>query len=245
MRIPRIFSARRLQTGESVALDEQARRHLTRVLRLKKGDPIVLFDGSGCDFDARLTHLDKGSTLATPGEVIRREDPPLLRIHLVIGISRGERMDFAIQKAVELGVWSIQPLFTERTVVRLGADRLRSRESHWDGVIRHACEQSGRSLVPKLQPALPYAQWLAGFQGAGILLDHRADAGLRSLARPESNISLLVGPEGGLSATERTAASKQHFHAVRLGPRVLRTETAPLAAIAALQTIWGDFDCRG
>lgn len=244
MRTPRIFSTQRLKSGKEVALDEQARRHLSKVLRLRKDDPVILFDGSGCEFEARLIRLDKGSGIAIPGELIRREDPPQLKIHLVIGISRGERMDFAIQKAVELGVWSIQPLFTERTVVRLTGERLASRQSHWEGVVRHACEQSGRSLLPELQTAIAYAQWLNSFEGQGILLDHRATSGLSGLPNPTGGISLLVGPEGGLTGAEREAAAKRGFRAVRLGPRVLRTETAPLAAIAALQTVWGDFDLR-
>jgi len=244
MRIPRIFSTRRLKTGGEVLLDEQARRHLLKALRLKKGAPVVLFDGSGCDFDARLTRLDKDTCAAATREIIHREEPPQLKIHLAIGISRGERMDYAIQKAVELGAWSIQPLFTERTVVRLAGERLASRQSHWDGVVRHACEQSGRSLLPAVEHATPLAAWLAAFQGEGILLDHRTNSGLSDLPRPGSDISLLVGPEGGLTAAERNASLKQGFRAVRLGPRVLRTETAPLAAISALQTIWGDFDVR-
>lgn len=244
MRIPRIFSKQRLITAEEVGLDEQALRHLLKVLRLKRGAPIVLFDGSGCDFDARLTRLDRDACLAIPGEVIHREEPPRLKIHLAIGISRGERMDYAIQKAVELGVCSIQPLFTERTVVRLAGERLVARQSHWNGVIRHACEQSGRSLLPALAHANALAAWLADFEGEGILLDHHANSGLSDLPKPANNICLLVGPEGGLTAVERDSAGRQGFRAVRLGPRILRTETAPLAAISALQTIWGDFDVR-
>jgi len=242
VRIPRIFCNAPLASGQQVLLDEQASRHLQRVLRLKHGDPIVLFDGSGRDFEARIGRGQKPALTAQVGDVLRQETPPTLRIHLAIGVSRGERMDFALQKAVELGVWEIQPLFTERSVVRLSGERLASRQGHWQGVVQHACGQSGRSLIPALQNARPFSDWLSAFNGRGILLDHRAKSGLGAIDHPGTSVTLLVGPEGGLSITEREAAGSKQFQAVRLGPRILRTETAPLAAISALQTLWGDFN---
>lgn len=242
MRIPRIFSAQALETGSQVILDETATRHLSKVLRLKRGDTLVLFDGSGQDFEAHLLNIEKRTSVAEVGDLVHCETPPGLKIFLAIGVSRGERMDFALQKAVELGVWEIQPLFTERSMVRLSGERLASRHTHWQGVIRHACGQSGRNLVPALQDARPFNHWLSEFSGKGILLDHRARSGLRGIDHPGSSVTLLVGPEGGLSMAERDAAMHKAFHSVRLGPRILRTETAPLAAISALQTLWGDFD---
>lgn len=242
MRSHRVFSPHPLASGEPIPLDRQAARHLLKVLRLHDGDPFVLFDGSGQDYSAQLSFRGKHDCLAQVGDVIRSEQPPALRIHLAIGISRGERMDLAIQKSVELGVWSISPLFTERTLVQLKGERLASRRSHWLGIIRHACEQSGRSLLPELGNAMPLGHWLADFEGQGLLLDPRAHSGLGHLPRPGQDITLLVGPEGGLSADERAAATNRGLQGIRLGPRILRTETAPLAAISALQTLWGDFD---
>jgi 16S rRNA (uracil1498-N3)-methyltransferase len=241
MRLPRIFSAQALAPGREVRLDANATRHLTQVLRLRAGDTLILFDGSGQDFDAELLADDRQEARARVGAVRRSEPESTLSIHLALGISRGERMDFALQKAVELGVESITPLFTDRTVVRLRGERLEAREAHWRGVIRHACEQSGRSRLPDLSGSRRIDEWLRSFAGQGILLDHRATTPLPALPPPDKAITLLVGPEGGLTPQEREQASKQGLQGVRLGPRVLRTETAPLAAIAAIQAVWGDF----
>jgi len=242
MRSHRIFSPHPLASGRSIPLERQAIRHLLKVLRLRDGDSFVLFDGSGQDYATRLQCKGNNDCWAHVAEVTRSEQPPDLRIHLGIGISRGERMDLAIQKSVELGVYSITPLFTERTVVQLKGERRASRHFHWLGIIHHACEQSGRSLLPKLEDAIALHHWLTDFRGQGILLDPLAPTGLRQLARPGRDITLLVGPEGGLSAEERAAATGKGLQGIRLGPRILRTETAPLAAISALQTLWGDFD---
>lgn len=150
-------------------------------------------------------------------------------------------MDFSIQKAVELGVSHFQPLFTERCMVQLKGDRQQSRLDHWQGVIRHACEQSGRALLPSIAEPLNLPEWLSRFSGNGLMLDHRAEHSLASLPAPKDSLTLLVGPEGGLSEAERDLAMQHNFAAGRMGPRVLRTETAPLAALAAIQTLWGDF----
>jgi len=159
---------------------------------------------------------------------------------LGVGISRGERMDFAIQKSVELGVFAITPLLTERGVVQLRAERQAKRMAHWQGVLVSACEQSGRSRMPTLHPSATLGDWLAT-QRDGLMLYHRAADTLASVPHPGSSLKLLVGPEGGLSEEERAMALASGFRGVRLGPRVLRTETAPLAAIAAIQALWGDF----
>jgi 16S rRNA (uracil1498-N3)-methyltransferase len=242
MRVPRIFVPQPLHNGDRVQLDENAARHVLQVLRLSDGSRVILFDGSGREFAAELTVQGKHECRAQIVETLRTEQPPTLRIHLALGISRGERMDFAIQKAVELGVWSIAPLFTERTVVHLKGDRLAARQAHWQGVVRHACEQCGRSLLPELLPPQPLAAWLETFDGQGVLLDHRARQGLGQLPSPAGEVHLLIGPEGGLSPAERETAMQKGLQGIRLGPRILRTETAPLAAIAAIQTLWGDFD---
>lgn len=224
-------------------LEESPARHLVQVLRLKAGAAITLFNGDGHDYSA---HLEEASRRTTRAKVDQRlepaEAPAALPIHLAIGISKGERMDFAIQKAVELGVADITPLITERCVVRLPNDRQEKRLQHWQQVIIAACEQSGRRYIPALNNAMKLTDWLRSrTPSGGLLLDHRAEHALHELEPPKGEVALLIGPEGGLSADERTRAAAAGFTGVRLGPRVLRTETAPLAAIAAIQTLWGDF----
>jgi 16S rRNA (uracil1498-N3)-methyltransferase len=239
MRNIRIYADIQLQAGSEVALPAGPSRHLIQVLRLRVGDELLVFNGDGRDYPATLSGARKDAVrirLAQPGP----DEPALaLSLHLGLGISKGERMDFAIQKAVELGVAEITPLFTERCVVKLDAQRLAKRLDHWQGVLVAACEQSGRRRLPLLHPATSLDEWLAT-AAPGILLDHRAEHGLTALPRPADGLSLLVGPEGGLSATERQQARDAGLTGVRLGPRVMRTETAPLAAIAAMQVLWGD-----
>lgn len=240
----RIHTHQPLHVDQELALEEGPARHLTQVLRLKPGTEFILFNGDGYDYSATLTQALRREVMA---RVVSRLDPiePLanLYIHLAIGISKGERMDFAIQKAVELGVASISPLITERCMVRLNSDRQQKKVAHWQQIIISACEQAHRKRVPVCQEIMPLSEWLiADKDSMGILLDHRANRSLRDMARPSSNIRLLIGPEGGLSEVERGEAKTCGFMGVRLGPRVLRTETAPLAAIAAIQTLWGDFN---
>jgi len=241
MREHRIYCSQPLHRGEQVLLDEGAARHLTQVLRLKSGAEIVLFDGSGHDYAASLLSAGRRECVAKVGECLGEEALPPLHLHLAIGISRGERMDFSIQKAVELGVSEITPLFSARSMVQLKGERLYNRLEHWRGVIRHACEQSGRSRLPQLHAAVELPRWLDDFQGDGLMLDHRADTPLVDLPPPQGALTLLVGPEGGLSPEERELAQQHRLRGVRMGPRVLRTETAPLAALAVIQALWGDF----
>ncbi len=239
LRIPRVYCPPPLQPGSTVDLDARATRHLSRALRLRSGDTIILFDGSGTDFTAKLARCDRKACAV---QVVTRQsvEPEVsLRIHLGLGISRGERMDFAIQKSVELGASAITPLLTARNVVRLDADRRKKRLAHWQGILLSACEQSGRSRLPVLHPPTGLSDWLVDHQ-AGLLLDHRARSSLCDLSPPDDVLHLLVGPEGGLAAAERNQAAAAGFTSVRLGPRVMRTETAPLAALAAIQVLWGD-----
>lgn len=240
MRLSRIYIAQPLRPGIVVDLDAQAARYIGQVLRLRAGDSFTLFDGSGRDYTAELMNCERKACRAHIGEVSAGEKPARLQLHLAIGISRGERMDLAIQKSVELGVTEITPLQTERSVVQLSPDRVERRITHWQGVIIGACEQSGRSLLPRLHPPAVLGDWLSD-RRHGVLLDHRAALTLSSLPDPGESLTLLVGPEGGLSEAEREMASRSGFTGVRLGPRVMRTETAPLAALAAIQTLWGDF----
>lgn len=239
MRVSRVFTGQRLSPGADIDLDQRAARYLSQVLRRRVGERVTLFDGSGADFDAELTHCDRKTCRARIVAVCREEPSPDLQLHLGIGISRGERMDFAIQKSVELGVMAITPLLTERSQVRFRNGRQERRVAHWLGVLLSACEQSGRSRIPTMHPPDTLQSWLTGHRG-GLMLDHRATCTLSGLAPPGESLNMLVGPEGGLSDAERSLASNAEFTAVRLGPRVLRTETAPLAALAAVQVLWGD-----
>lgn len=240
MRTSRLHTPLELAPGRTLDLDDRACHYAGQVLRLRQGQRLVLFNGDGDDYEAELTRLDRrGCTVRVLG-VSAHEAPPTLALHLGIGISRGERMDFAIRKSVELGVHELAPLLTARSVVQLREDRLDRRMQHWQGILLSACEQSGRSRLPRLLAPAPLDDWLAAAPG-GLMLYHEAASGLAGLPQPTSPLHLLIGPEGGLCARERARAAAAGFTAVRLGPRVLRTETAPLAALAAVQTLWGDF----
>jgi 16S rRNA (uracil1498-N3)-methyltransferase len=245
MRIPRIYTNQTLTPGGEIDLESEAARHLVQVLRFRCGSMLTLFNGDGFDYNAELLIADKRKCrikIRLRGE----PEPPLpLNIELAIGISKGERMDFAVQKAVELGISCISLLLTERSVVRLSALRLEKRMDHWQKIVIGACEQSGRKRIPEIRTVGRLENWFAttSRKNIGLVLDHRAESTLASLKHPISQqaISLLVGPEGGLTEDEVVAATKLGFIPIRLGPRILRTETAPLAAVSAIQTLWGDF----
>ncbi|MGB5834979.1 MAG: 16S rRNA (uracil(1498)-N(3))-methyltransferase [Thiohalocapsa sp.] len=237
-----MYTAQPLNEGRLLTLEAPASRHLALVLRLGAGDELILFNGDGQDYRAYIEVLARDGARIRIGEPGEQELSATLRITLALGVSKGERMDFALQKAVELGVCALQPLFTERSVVRLRDDRLRKRVQHWGGIIVAACEQSGRRRLPTIADPLRYSDWLEQAPRTGLLLDHRSSRPLTALAAPTGDcLTLLVGPEGGLAQCERDAAARRGFVGVRLGPRVMRTETAPLAAIAAIQALWGDF----
>lgn len=225
-------------------LPPAAAHHVQHVLRLDPGATVTLFDGEGSERDAVIVRVGKAGVTVQVGvqRAVDRESP--LRIVLAQGVSAGERMDYTIQKAVELGVAVIQPLVSSRSVVRLDAQRAAKRVAHWQAVAAAACEQCGRNCVPSVAPVMSFASWLGMFDARAtraLLLAPRASLRVRDLQRPESGITLLAGPEGGLAPEEQQAAERAGFAPVRLGPRVLRTETAAVAAIAAMQTLWGDF----
>ncbi|MCB1758826.1 MAG: 16S rRNA (uracil(1498)-N(3))-methyltransferase [Gammaproteobacteria bacterium] len=244
MRSIRIYTPQPLQAQSESELEPEARHHLLQVLRLRSGDSITLFNGDGHDYLARLTHADRKEAWA---EIVQRsapEPPATLRIRLAIAVSKGERMDFAIQKSVELGVAEITPLISSRSVVRLSPERMQKRLDHWQRILVAACEQSGRRRLPQLNPVQEFGLWCNARivdPVPALVLDHRAESTLEQLPEPGSEIALLAGPEGGFSAEELAAASSAGVRAVRLGPHVLRTETAPLAALAAIHALWGDF----
>ena len=241
MRLPRVYLDGPLEPGTELRLPDGPARHLTQVLRLTADDRLVCFNGDGRDRTASLLTCGRQGVVLAIGEAGEPEAIPDLSIQLAIGISRGERMDFAIQKAVELGVAGIWPLFTERSMVQLKGERLDRRLGHWQGVLIGACEQSGRRRLPTLATARTLEEWLAPTPPGALLLDPRAPQSLTQLTPPGPEVTLLIGPEGGLSLRERDLAARHGVGGVRLGPRILRTETAPLAAIAVIQALWGDF----
>lgn len=232
-----------LIAGAEQPLPEAAHRYLVQVLRLTEGDGIQVFDGRGHEAPATLISVSKrGSTLRI-GVPERPERESPLDITLLQCVSKGDRMDLTLQKAVELGVTRIQPLRSERSVVRLDAERWAKKCEHWSGILVSACEQSGRVMLPALLPVAEFEDALAALPSASLklaLLPGGAHS-LRELDPEGRPIALLIGPEGGLSAHERAQALATGFVSLRLGPRILRTETAGLATLAALQALWGDW----
>lgn len=245
-RVPRFYVEGEIKSGEAVDLPPHAAHHAAGVMRLRPGDPLVLFNGRGGEYEAAVARIEHGRLSAAVGawRALERESP--LAIALAQGVSSAERMDFTIQKAVELGVASIQPLLCEKSVVRLNAERAAARMVHWRRVVISACEQSGRNRLPELAVALSVAQYCARQAGAArpalrLLLKPQAGASLRTVAQTVDQACLLAaGPEAGFSATEERAFERAGFVAARLGPRILRTETAALAALAVLNGLHGD-----
>ena len=240
MRIPRVFTTQPLQQDLEVTLEPGPSHHLCKVLRMKAGDTVILFNGEGGQFSAHLVSLDRNRTVALAGayEAVERESD--LTLQLGIALSRGDRMDWVVQKATELGVDSISPLETERTGTRLDARRREKKLRHWQQIAVSACEQCGRNRLPAIQMIRPLNDWLQGVtEDRRFVLHHRAGDMPGETVAPGS-VALLIGPEGGLSPGEIDAAREKGFEELTIGPRILRTETAPLAAIAILQARWGD-----
>ena len=242
MRIPRIYQATKLASETEVALDARASQHLIKVLRLRDGAPVIIFDGHGESYQAQLIHSGgKAATVRLLARIEQQTESPL-QLHVGLGISKGERMDYAIQKLVETGVHRITPLLTAHTVVKLDNRREQSRRQHWQGVIISACEQCGRNHLPQLHEVSDISHWLAGVAAdRKLVFDAAGTVDLKTLQPAPASVCVLIGPEGGLSEQEVSEACRQGFDNVRLGPRILRTETAAVAISAALQTLWGDY----
>lgn len=237
---PRFHVPPGLSPGAELSLPARAAQHVA-VLRLRPGDAVILFDGSGGEYTCTLSRIGKSETrvrVATRNDVERES---ALDITLAQGLSSSDRMDYALQKATELGVSRIQPIATERSVVRLSDDRAERKLTHWQNVVIAACEQCGRNRVPDVAPVVTLAAYLTSVRANALRLLLVAEAKLRLRdLQPANTIEVLIGPEGGLTEFERQSAERAGFTPVRLGPRVLRTETAPLAAISTLQAMWGD-----
>ncbi len=243
MRIPRLYLPEPITAQSEIELPDAAANYIGKVLRLKPGHPLRLFDGRGGEYAAEVIECGKRSVRVAVSTHQQGEVESPLALTLVQAVSKGERMDLTLQKAVELGVTRIAPVFSERSVVNLKGDRLDKRLEHWQGVIISACEQCGRNTLPHFEAAVDLDHWLATplpADALGLLLQPESPQGLRELQPPEGETLLLVGPEGGFSDQEIDSARKAGYRGIRLGPRVLRTETAGLAALASLQTLWGD-----
>jgi 16S rRNA (uracil1498-N3)-methyltransferase len=253
MRLTRVYVDAPLESGARVTLERSAASHVTRVLRLRCGDELMLFNGRGGEYAARIDTVHGGEVTLAVGEARPAERESPLRITLAQGISRGERMDFVVQKATELGLTRLAPLYTERSIVRLDAHQADRKLLHWRAVAIAACEQCGRNRLPEISPAGELTEFVraasvaahsaAGLSGGGhlrLLLSPTAERRIGDLEGPVNEAIVLVGPEGGLADAEQDAAATAGFTAVQLGPRVLRTETAAIAALTLLQREFGD-----
>lgn len=246
---PRLYCPTSLHSYELIDLPAAVAHHAARVLRLREGDPVTLFNGEGGESEARLTRIGSRSVSAMVGEhhAVERESP--LQVTLLQGLAGAERMDYVIQKAVELGVAAIAPLTMARSVTRLDAARASKRAEHWRAVIVASCEQCGRNRLPLLHPLRDFDAALGSPDDPGatigaalsLVLSPGEGSSLTAFDRPSGAIRLLIGPEGGLAPEELAAAHRAGFRTVRLGPRVLRTETAGVAALAAMNALWGDW----
>ena len=242
MRLTRVHVPGPLAAGRMCAVKGDAATRLARVLRLSAGDALILFDGQGGQYAARIEAIGKGTVdvAVLERQLIERESP--LSLTLAQGVSRGERMDWVVQKGTELGVSRLVPVLSERSVVRLDPKQAQSKQRHWQRVAVAACEQSGRDRIPQVAAPVALVQFLESLSPGGtrLLLSPEGLVTLESLPPPAGDIIVLIGPEGGLTEEEGRAARGQGFTALRLGPRVLRTETAAVAALALLQHRFGD-----
>lgn len=241
MAIPRIHCDLRLGPGAQFALAPEAAQHVAKSLRLKAGDAITVFDGRGGEYEATLQRIDKDRVDVKVGAFRDEEREAAVTVGLVQGLPEADKMDWIIQKATELGVAWVQPVICERSVVRLSGDRAARREAHWRRVAIAAAEQCGRTRVPDVRPTLGFMSWIAAPADTPRWVLARDGAPIASHPPAPSPMELLVGPEGGLAERELGLALDRGCEPVSLGPRVLRTETAPLAALSAIHALWGDF----
>ncbi|WP_455223002.1 16S rRNA (uracil(1498)-N(3))-methyltransferase [Kaarinaea lacus] len=246
MRIPRIYQAIPLAEGEIISLDKQAAIHVARVLRLNNGDQIIVFNGEGGEYPGVIEAVDKRSVTVRLAGLEQPTTESPLQITLIQAVSRGERMDYTLQKSVELGVSEIHPVTTQHIAVHMDVERARKKQAHWQGIVNSACEQSGRIMVPTVHTVQSLEacveQLTAQENTLFLILDHRGAKPLTDIHSAHiGRIVIVVGPEGGLSEEERQWLISIGFVAIAIGPRVLRTETAAIAAIAIMQAHWGDF----
>lgn len=243
MRQTRLHIAGRYAADSELELDADKAHYLSRVLRLRVDDELLLFDGEGSEYTATISRMSRSSATLRVGMKTENQAESGLRVHLVQGISRGERMDMVVQKATELGVKRITPVLTEYGVIKLDAARAEKRRDHWQKVAVSACEQSGRARLPLIDAPVPLKTWFGNKPGqvdTEVILKPGAQTPLARIDAPSTKVCVLIGPEGGFSDIEFEDANVAGFLPVSLGPRVLRTETAAIATLAVLQSLWGD-----
>jgi 16S rRNA (uracil1498-N3)-methyltransferase len=241
MRSYRVYSSLPLTVDEQCDLDERASHHLARVLRVKTGDRLCVFNGDGNNYRGAIVSATKHQVSVLIDSIEQADNESPLNTCLALGVSKGDRFDWAIKKATELGVTSIVPILSQRVDVRLSPERWLKKQEHWQQIVISACEQSGRAVVPDVQEPTILSQWLSDVE-ADCKLVLEPDATPNALIDHSASIALLIGPEGGLAHSELALASESGFSAMRLGPRVLRTETAPLVALSVLGARWGDIN---
>jgi len=244
MRISRLYVDQPLAIQSTIQLNDDSAHYLRSVLRIKQKHSVILFNGLGGEFQGEITEITRKQVLVTLLTFNDRSVESHLNITLGIGISRGERMEFSIQKSVELGVNKICPLLTEHCVVQIKDDKKDKKVAHWQKISQNAAEQSGRTINPQVGGIKDFSTWVEQQTGIKVFLDPFASISLSTIQNTEQKFTLLVGPEGGFSTQEREVAINAGFIPIRLGPRVLRTETATLAAITAVQTLWGDLNAK-
>ena len=242
MRDIRIYQNCELSLNTTVQLDVQAARHIAQVLRMPEGAEIILFNGTGNDYLARIVSISKKETMVHIHDRFYKDTESSLRVHLFQGLSKGDRMDTAIQKSVELGANYITPMLCEHTVVRTSSDRNDKKQAHWMNIIINACEQSGRSLIPELFPTTGFNLALSSLESSQTLLLHPdSPYSISNVPIDNGKINLMIGPEGGFSENEISRAETEGVKLVSIGKRILRTETAPVAALSVLQARFGDY----
>jgi len=241
MRISRLYTPDTLNKGQQIELQTDNAHYVRTVLRLSKDQSITLFNGNGAEYLGVFQEVSRKRVVVLIGEKVNKTVESPLHITLGLGISRGDRMDWAVQKAVELGVNHITPLITERCVVKFKTDKKQQRLQHWKNIAQHATEQSGRTVLPEFNDISTIGEWLGDQNGLRVFLDPYAERSLVDLKPENQSITLVTGPEGGFSEQERALAISKGFIPIRLGHRVLRTETASIAALSAVQMLWGDF----
>ena len=241
MRTSRLYTADTLITGQQIELSDENAHYVRTVLRLKKDQRLTLFNSLGGEFLAELSEVSRKKVRVNIIGYNDRSVESSLHITLGLGISRGDRMDWAVQKSVELGVNHITPLLTTRCVVKFKDNKQSQRLQHWKNIVQHATEQCSRTILPDLTEITTIEDWLQNQTGLKVFLDPYAEQSLVTLKPIEQRVTLLTGPEGGFTDEERELAIEAGFIPVKLGKRILRTETASLAALSAIQTLWGDF----
>ena len=243
MALTRLFIRSDLQSGQELQLDGEQAKYLGRALRLRVGDALSVFSAESGEFAAKIISIGKSIAQVEVGEAIPSATESPLKVHLVQGVSRGERMDVVVQKATELGVKRISPVLTEYAMVKLDGSRANKRREHWQKIAESACEQSGRTRPPLIDEPLPLKTWFGAKTSEAdvdLILKPNASTPMASLKAPKRKVCLLIGPEGGFSDNEYEDADVSGFTAVSLGPRVLRTETAAIAAVTVAESLWGD-----